>query len=76
MYTHRPAFTLRVPFRSLCLLALATVALLLQASLNFDDPTLKALIASLPEAPALAQRGCLQRCGLLDDDDFSYDFDS
>eukprot|EP00904_Undaria_pinnatifida_P006379 jgi/Undpi1/2871/HiC_scaffold_14.g06248.m1 len=40
----------------------------IQASLNFDDPTLKNLIASLPEAPALAQRGCLKRCGLLDDD--------
>eukprot|EP00904_Undaria_pinnatifida_P006376 jgi/Undpi1/2869/HiC_scaffold_14.g06246.m1 len=49
----------------------------IQASLNLDDPTLKALIASLPQAPALAQRECLQRCGLLDDDDtFSFDFDS
>ena len=39
-----------------------------QASLNFDDPTLKALIEALPEAPARAQRMCLERCGLLDDD--------
>eukprot|EP00904_Undaria_pinnatifida_P006373 jgi/Undpi1/2866/HiC_scaffold_14.g06243.m1 len=49
----------------------------IQASLNVDDPTLKALLAALPEAPALGQRGCLQRCGLLDDgDDLSYTFDS
>lgn len=52
-----------------------------QASLNFDDPTLKKLIASLPEAPAMAQRQCLERCGLLKDDkrpeydDDSYDSD-
>eukprot|EP00904_Undaria_pinnatifida_P006375 jgi/Undpi1/2868/HiC_scaffold_14.g06245.m1 len=48
----------------------------IQASLNFDDATLQALIASLPDAPALAQRRCRQRCGLLDDDNFSCDFDS
>lgn len=40
-----------------------------QASLNFDDPTLKALLEALPEAPAAARRQCLQRCGLATDDD-------
>ena len=52
----------------------------LQASLNFDDPTLKSLLKALPEAPAMAQRQCLQRCGLYDGDDgdleLSYDYDS
>ena len=47
-----------------------------QASLNFDDPTLKALLKALPEAPAMAQRQCLQRCGLGDDDILSYDYES
>ena len=47
-----------------------------QASLNFDDPTLKALLQALPEAPAMAQRQCLQRCGLGDDDILSYDYES
>eukprot|EP00904_Undaria_pinnatifida_P006385 jgi/Undpi1/2877/HiC_scaffold_14.g06254.m1 len=46
----------------------------IQASLNFDDPTLKNLIASLPEAPAMAQRMCLQRCGLVDDGDNNYSY--
>ena len=46
---------------------------LLQASLNFDDPTLKALLKALPEAPAKAQRQCLQRCGLYKDEDKTYD---
>ncbi|CAM9607934.1 unnamed protein product [Laminaria digitata] len=49
----------------------------IQASLNLDDPTLKALLAALPMAPAMAQRQCLQRCGLTDDDDsLSYDYQS
>ena len=52
----------------------------LQASLNFEDPQIKALIAGLPQAPALARRECLARCGLNDDDDsgdfsYSYDYD-
>ena len=40
-----------------------------QASLNFDDPTLKALLEALPEAPAMAQRKCLKACGLDKDDE-------
>lgn len=48
---------------------------LLQASLDFDDPTLKALLEALPEAPAMAQRQCLQRCGLVDDDNLSYGYE-
>lgn len=48
-----------------------------QASLNIDDPTLKALIESLPEAPAMAQRQCLEMCALENDDgDFSLNFDN
>ena len=43
--------------------------IILQASLNFDDPTLKALLQALPEAPARAQRQCLQRCDLYKGDD-------
>lgn len=35
-----------------------------QASLNFEDPELKALIADLPETPAKARHECLERCGL------------
>ena len=42
-----------------------------------SDPTLKALLEALPEAPAMAQRLCLQRCALENDDgSFSYDYDS
>ena len=55
------------------------VSCCLQASLNFDDPTLEALLKALPEAPAMAQRQCLQRCGLdagSDDDNLSYNYDS
>eukprot|EP00904_Undaria_pinnatifida_P006369 jgi/Undpi1/2862/HiC_scaffold_14.g06239.m1 len=48
----------------------------IQASLNIDDPTLKALLEVLPEAPAMARRQCLQRCGLLDDDSLSYGYNS
>ena len=44
-----------------------------QASLNFDDPTLKALLEALPEAPAMAQRKCLKACGLYKDDDSKRD---
>lgn len=36
----------------------------LQASLNFQDPELTALIESLPEAPAAARLECLKMCGL------------
>eukprot|EP00904_Undaria_pinnatifida_P006383 jgi/Undpi1/2875/HiC_scaffold_14.g06252.m1 len=46
----------------------------IQASLNLDDAGLKKLMESLPEAPAMAQRMCLQRCGLLDDEDDSYSY--
>lgn len=53
----------------------------LQASLNFDNPTLKSLLKALPESPpAMAQRQCLQRGGLYDGEDndknLSYDYDS
>ena len=48
----------------------------LQASLNFDNPTLKALLQALPEAPAQAQYLCLQRCGLAGDEIFSSDYAS
>ena len=41
--------------------------------MDFDDPTLKALLKALPEAPAKAQRQCLQRCGLYDGDDQKHD---
>ena len=44
-----------------------------QTSLNFDDPTLKSLLKALPEAPAMAQRQCLQRCGLYKGDNKTYD---
>ena len=58
-----------------------------QASLNFEEPALQALIASLPEAPAAARLRCLEMCGLDTGDDagddtgddnlsFSFDFDS
>ena len=40
--------------------------------MNFDDPTLKSLLEALPEAPAMAQRQCLQRCGLYKDDDYKH----
>eukprot|EP00904_Undaria_pinnatifida_P006374 jgi/Undpi1/2867/HiC_scaffold_14.g06244.m1 len=46
----------------------------IQASLNVDDPTLKALISALPEAPAMARRICLERCGLIEEDDFSFNY--
>lgn len=45
-----------------------------QASLNVDDPTLNALISALPEAPAMARRICLERCGLIEEDDFSFNY--
>ena len=41
-----------------------------QASLNFDDPTLEALLEALPEAPAAARRQCLKACGLDDPDEY------
>ena len=65
VYTHRVIPTVS----SVILLYLLLLWWLLQASLNFDDPTLKALLKALPEAPAMAQRKCLQRCGLYDGDD-------
>ena len=42
-----------------------------QASLNFEEPALQALIASLPEAPAAARLRCLEMCGLDTGDDLS-----
>eukprot|EP00752_Nemacystus_decipiens_P018324 g16440.t1 len=48
----------------------------IQASLNFEDPELQALIESLPEAPAAARRQCLKMCGLDNgEDNLSYDYD-
>ncbi|CAM9252730.1 unnamed protein product [Scytosiphon promiscuus] len=48
----------------------------IQASLNFQDPALQALIESLPEAPAAARLECLKSCGFVDeDDDMSYSYD-
>ena len=64
-----------VVFRFVVLLPTLTIVAATQASLNFDDPTLKALLESLPEAPAMAQRKCLQRCGLGDDDELSYNYE-
>ena len=40
-----------------------------QASLNFDDPTLKALLEALPEAPAMARSKCLKMCDLDDSEE-------
>ena len=69
-YIYR-AFLATARFVFLC--ALLTVSsCFLQASLNFDDPTLKSLLKALPEAPAKAQRQCLQRCGLYKDENKTY----
>ena len=43
--------------------------LLPQASLNFDDPALEALLKALPEAPAMARRQCLKMCGMNEPDE-------
>ena len=59
-----------------CIPLTSAVPWSVQASLNIDDPTLKALLEVLPEAPAMARRQCLQRCGLLDDDSLSYGYNS
>eukprot|EP00903_Cladosiphon_okamuranus_P019871 g18264.t1 len=45
----------------------------IQASLNFDDPDLAALLKALPEAPAAARRQCLKACG-MDDDNNNYEY--
>lgn len=53
-----------------------------QASLNFQNPELMALINALPQAPAAARQQCLQMCGLStdtpkeegDDSIMSYDY--
>lgn len=61
-----------IPFSTLALVRVLTRmscrVLLNQASLNFDDPHIKALIAALPQAPATARRECLARCGMSNDD--------
>lgn len=57
--------------------------LLQQASLDIQDPQLKALIDSLPEAPAAARQRCLKMCGMVTEEDdsmsysysYSYDYD-
>ena len=73
--SHIPAY--RLPFR---LPRFVETFIIPQASLNFDDPTLEALLKALPQAPAMARRQCLKMCGLDDpedgkDGDYSYDYD-
>ena len=55
-------------------LFIPTANLLSQASLNFDDPTLEALLKALPEAPASARRQCLKACGLDDPNENKDDY--
>ena len=64
-----------IVFRFVPCLPALTIVVATQASLNFDNPTLKALLEALPEAPAMAQRKCLQRCGLGDDGKLSYNYE-
>ena len=74
------------PYRSrgqLCLLNIlmcvaysCAAVRLSQGALNIDDPTLVALIESLPEAPAMARLQCQERCSYAEEDSLSQISDS
>ena len=63
IHTHQPTLPHRLSFRRP---RIVETFVLPQASLNFNDPTLKKLLKALPEAPAMARSKCLKMCGLDD----------